>query len=202
VKAYCIGTQGLGDEMKLCGLEPIGMGPDTLDGKTLIDLESYPLDPDVGCVVVGLDYDFTFVKAAKAVAYLENKNCLFLATNSDNRIPTSNGRAMPCCGSILAMIQTASQRRPDAICGKPEEAVYDVIQKYLKLNKRRTLFIGDRLNTDMLFAGRAGFHSLLVLSGVHNLDDVRCKENSLSDEDHRSIPNYYISSLGELANLI
>jgi HAD superfamily hydrolase (TIGR01450 family) len=186
----------------LCGIEPTEIGPDQLDGKTVKDLESYPLDPDVGCVVVGLDYDFSFVKASKAAAYLQNKNCLFIATNSDSNLPTSSGRLMPCCGSILAMIQTASHRRPDAVCGKPNQPMYDVIQARLKLNRHRTLFIGDRLNTDILFAGRAGFQSLFVLSGVHRLEDVRCKENSLSDDDQRSVPNYYISSMGELGQLI
>lgn len=202
LKVYCIGSHGLQHELKLCGIEPIEIGPDPLDGKTVKDLESYPLDPDVGCVVIGLDYDFSFVKACKAVAYLQKKNCRFIATNADSNLPTSSGRLMPCCGSILAMIQTASQRRPDVICGKPNQPMYDVIQAKLKLNRRRTLFIGDRLNTDILFAGRAGFQSLLVLTGIHRLDDVRCKENSLSDDDQRSVPNYYISSMGELGQLI
>jgi len=34
------------------------------------------------------------------------------------------------------------------------------------------------------------------------MDDVHCKEASMSDEDQRSIPNYFSASLGELARLL
>jgi len=201
-KVYCIGSQGLADELKLCNIYPTEIGPDTMEGKSLTDLENYQLDPSVKCVVVGLDYDFTFVKAAKAAMYLQDKKCLFVATNSDSNLPTSSGRIMPCAGSMLAMVQTASQRRPDAICGKPNQPMYDIIAAHHKLDRHRTLMIGDRLNTDILFAGRAGFQSLMTLTGVSTLDDVRCKENSMADEDQRSIPHYFIPSLGDLATLI
>ena len=173
-----------------------------MDGKTLGDLENFDLDPSVKCVVVGLDYDFSFVKAAKATMYLQNKNCLFVATNPDSNLPTTSGRIMPCAGSILAMIQTACQRRPDVICGKPNQPMYDIVSAHHKLDRHRTLVIGDRLGTDILFAGRAGFQSLFVLSGISTLDDVRCKELSSSDEDHRSIPNFFVTSLGDLGRII
>ena len=109
---------------------------------------------------------------------------------------------MPCAGSIVAMVQTACQRRPDAVCGKPNQAMYDIIASKKKIDRRRTLLIGDRLNTDILFAGRAGFQSLFVLSGVSTMDDVHCKETSTLDEDQRSVPNYFTSSLGELGRLL
>jgi len=199
---YCIGSEGLAGELRACNIHPIEIGPDPLAGRSLSDLESYHLDPDVQCVVVGLDYEFTFVKAAKAAMYLQNKSCLFVATNTDANLPTSSGRQMPCAGSIVAMVQTASQRRPDIVCGKPNQAMYDIIASKHKIDRRRTLFIGDRLNTDMLFAGRAGFKSLFVLSGVHTMDDVHCKESSMLDEDQRSVPNYFTASLGELGRLL
>jgi len=201
-QVYCIGSEGLASELRLCDIYPTEIGPDPLGDRTLADLEAYPLDRDVRCVVVGLDYDFSFVKAAKAVMYLQRKSCLFVATNSDSNIPTSTGRLMPCAGSILAMVQTGSQRLPDVVCGKPNQAMYDVIASKQKIDRRRTLFVGDRLNTDILFAGRAGFQSLLVLSGVSTMDDVHCKEASMSDEDQRSVPNYFSASLGELARLL
>ena len=201
-QVYCIGSEGLASELRQCNIYPTEIGPDPLAGRSAADLESYELDSDVRCVVVGLDYEFSFVKAAKAVMYLQDKSCLFVATNTDANIPTASGRLMPCAGSIVATVQTGSQRLPDAVCGKPNQAMYDVIASQQKIDRRRTLFIGDRLNTDILFAGRAGFQSLLVLSGVSTMDDVHCKESSMSEEDQRSVPNYFSSSLGELARLL
>lgn len=202
VQVYCIGSEGLASELRLCNIHPTEIGPDPLNGRSVTDLEGYHLDPDVQCVVVGLDYEFSFVKAAKAAMYLQNKSCLFVATNTDSNLPTASGRVIPCAGSIVAMVQTACQRRPDVVCGKPNQSMYDVIASKQKIDRRRTLFIGDRLNTDILFAGRAGFQSLFVLSGVSTLDDVHCKETSMLEEDQRSVPNYFSSSLGELGRLL
>jgi len=192
----------LASELRLCNIHPTEIGPDPLGGRSVTDLEEYQLDPEVQCVIVGLDYEFSFVKAAKAAMYLQNKSCLFVATNTDSNIPTASGRLIPCAGSIVSMVQTACQRRPDVICGKPNQPMYDVITAKQKIDRRRTLFIGDRLNTDILFAGRAGFQSLLVLSGVSTMDDVHCKETSMSEEDQRSVPNYVTQSLAELGRLL
>ena len=192
----------MASELRLCGIYPTEIGPDPLEGRSVTDLESLELDPDVHCVVVGLDYEFSFVKAAKATMYLQQKSCLFVATNNDANLPTASGRVIPCAGSIVAMVQASSQRRPDVVCGKPNQAMYDVIASKQKIDRRRTLMIGDRLNTDILFAGRAGFQSVFVLSGVSTMDDVHCKEMSVVEEDRRSVPNYFAASLGELGKLI
>jgi len=192
----------LASELRLCGIYPTEIGPDPLESRSVTDLESLELDPDVHCVVVGLDYEFSFVKAAKATMYLQQKSCLFVATNNDANLPTASGRVIPCAGSIVAMVQAGSQRRPDVVCGKPNQAMYDVIASKQKIDRRRTLMIGDRLNTDILFAGRAGFQSVFVLSGVSTMDDVHCKEMSVVEEDRRSVPNYFAASLGELGKLI
>jgi hypothetical protein len=40
------------------------------------------------------------------------------------------------------------------------------------LNSQRPLVVGDRLDTDIAGAGAAGFDSLLVLTGVSNVDDL------------------------------
>ena len=69
---YCIGSEGLATELQLCNIFATeGIGPDPLNGRTVSDLEAYHLDPEIECVVVGLDYEFSFVKAAKATMYLQ-----------------------------------------------------------------------------------------------------------------------------------
>jgi len=43
------------------------------------------------------------------------------------------------------MVQTASQRTPDVICGKPNQPMFDVIVNKYNINPKKTLMIGDRL---------------------------------------------------------
>jgi len=47
-------------------------------------------------------------------------------------------------GSILAMVQTASQRTPDVICGKPHRPMFDVLVNKYNIDPKKTLMIGDR----------------------------------------------------------
>ena len=54
-------------------------------------------------------------------------------------------------GSILAMVQTASQRAPDVICGKPHRPMFDVLVSQYNIDPKKTLMIGDRLVLLSLF---------------------------------------------------
>ena len=73
-------------------------------------------------------------------------------------------------GSILAMVQTASQRTPDIICGKPNKPMFDVLVSKYNIDSKRTLMIGDRLVSthlflSILFAYGFAFSALTLLVG-------------------------------------
>lgn len=51
--------------------------------------------------------------------------------------------------------------------------------------------IGDRLNIDIAFGSRAGFKTLLVETGDHNMENIA----EVTEKDF--IPDYVIESLGK-----
>ncbi|GAA3517427.1 HAD-IIA family hydrolase [Actinocatenispora rupis] len=87
----------------------------------------------------------------------------WVATNLDSTLPSPRG-PLPGNGSIVAAVAHATGRRPDAVVGKPEPALFE--QAARRRHADRPLVVGDRLDTDIEGGNRAGMASLLVMTGV------------------------------------
>lgn len=130
----------------------------------LMDFSSLLPDPEVGAVLCGLDMHINYKKIGKAFRYLrENEGCLFVATNMDSTFPT-HGSVYPGGGATIAPLVFCSGRQP-IVVGKPEKAMMDCILETNHLDKSRTLMVGDRLDTDILFGKTSGIATLMVLTG-------------------------------------
>lgn len=124
--------------------------------------EDDPVD-DVDVVVAGLDFDFTYRKMARAVEAIGH-GARFIATNADDRLPTENGY-QPGAGSCIAGITVASRVEP-IIVGKPEPLMMHKAAAHMGLSVEEVVMVGDRLDTDILAAQRAGMMTALVLTGL------------------------------------
>jgi 4-nitrophenyl phosphatase len=128
---------------------------------------------DVAAVVVGLDLEFTYDKLKRANAAIR-KGARFIATNADPTLPVEDG-VMPGAGSVIAAIATASGKHPTVV-GKPETLMMTTAVAQLGAHAARTIMVGDRLDTDILAAQRAGLTTALVLTGVTSRDDLAGNE--------------------------
>lgn len=126
-------------------------------------------DDDVAAVVVGLDRSFTYERMARAMKAIRN-GARFIATNADATLPVEDG-VMPGAGSVVAAIATASGKQPTVI-GKPETLMMTTGVAQLGTSASKTVMVGDRLDTDILAAARAGLTTALVLTGVTTRDDL------------------------------
>ncbi len=86
----------------------------------------------------------------------------WVASNTDLTIPTARGIG-PGNGTLVNVIRQASGAEP-LVAGKPELALHR--ESIERVAGQRPLVIGDRLDTDIEGAVRAGVPSLLVLTGV------------------------------------
>ncbi|XP_022899821.2 glycerol-3-phosphate phosphatase-like isoform X1 [Onthophagus taurus] len=203
-KAYVIGSIGLCKELELVGIKHTSVGPDVLNIKESIYeyVDSFQPDPEIGAVVIGYDIHISLPKLIKASSYLNRPDVLFVATNTDQSYPlTRKDVVLPAVGSIVAAIQAVDNRKP-FIIGKPETYALEWLRKEVHVEAKRTLMIGDRLNTDILFGTRCGFQTLLVLTGVTKLEDVEKLLKSKTKEDKDLIPDFYIESIGHLVNIL
>lgn len=92
----------------------------------------------------------------------------WIATNTDWTFPLERGTA-PGNGTLVSAVHTAIGRLP-VVAGKPETAIFE--EAFRRFGSRSALMIGDRLDTDILGANRAGIPSLLVLTGIDQAKQV------------------------------
>lgn len=126
--------------------------------------------PFANLVVCGLDKTLTWDKLSTAALNIR-AGAQFIATNADTTLPTEFGEAIGN-GSILTALTAATGISPTVI-GKPEPIMYQQAMALLQTKPKHTIAIGDKLETDILGAIRTGIRSLMVLTGVSNLEDIK-----------------------------
>ncbi|CAN3353039.1 4-nitrophenylphosphatase [Diutina catenulata] len=196
-KVWVLGEKGIETELQERGYTTVG-GTDPSLMQVPFD-DSHPalteLDDAVGAVVAGLSFNLSYLKLSATLQYLL-RGLPFLATNIDSTFP-AHGKLLMGAGSIIESVAYAAGRQPDAICGKPNQAMLDAIKAEnppLKAAPKRGLMVGDRLNTDMKFGRDGGLDTLLVLTGIETEDTV----HGLAPAEQ---PTYYASKLGDLFEL-
>jgi 4-nitrophenyl phosphatase len=155
-------------------------------GFALCDL--YDLRAEV--VVCGMDRGLSWDKLATATLNIR-AGARFVGTNPDTTLPTERGLTHGN-GAILAALEAATGVQP-IIVGKPEPIMYEQALLRLGADPAVTVAIGDRLETDILGAVRAGLPSLLVLSGISTTAE-------LATVPYR--PTWVIRDIGEVTRVL
>ncbi|KAL5360014.1 HAD-like domain-containing protein [Aspergillus floccosus] len=175
-KVFVIGETGIEQELRSENVPFIG-GTDPAyrrditpeDYKGIAAGDSSLLDPEVGVVLVGLDFHINYLKMALAYHYVK-RGAVFLATNIDSTLPNS-GTLFPGAGSMSAPLIMMLGQEPVSL-GKPNQAMMDAIEGKFKFDRARACMVGDRANTDIRFGleGQLG-GTLAVLTGVSSKED-------------------------------
>ena len=146
---------------------------------------------DPAAVVQGFSPDVDWTQLAEAAFALKTPEdeggIPWIATNTDWTIPMARGIA-PGNGTLVSAVHTAVGRLA-TVAGKPETPIFE--EAVARFGARHPLFLGDRLDTDILGANRAGIPSALVLTGVDRPKHVLAAPTG-------SQPTYILSDLREL----
>ncbi|GBG63951.1 Phosphoglycolate phosphatase (PGPase)-like protein [Chara braunii] len=194
--AFVIGASGLEEELTLAGIKWIGGTEYPIAGPALEDVaSSINCDPEVGAVIVSLDWRCTYEKIAQAASFLRrDKNCVFVGTNPDPKLNTASGVVLPGAGSLLAAVETTTGRKASVV-GKPEPLMLDLMVAEHRLDRRRTGMVGDALTTDIPFGKRGGLTSILVMSGVTTRADFEAHRASKESGVH---PDFVLESAADI----
>jgi len=142
--------------------------------------------------VLVISFDRTFNYRKLDIAYRAAlAGATLIATNPDRTCPMP-GYELPDCACMMAAIEACSQRKVETVVGKPSRIMLAEAMNVLNLQPPQCVMFGDRPETDLLMARRAGIAFVLVLSGVTGPADL----GSLPAE-----PDLVLNSIGELAAL-
>ena len=119
-------------------------------------------DPDVVAVCYDTDVNF---KKFETVCDFVFAGVPYIASHPDVACPKKGGMK-PDVGSFIALIETATGVKPEAICGKPYGEMAEVVSSLCAGKPSETAMFGDRMETDIKFGVNNGFVSVAVLTGA------------------------------------
>lgn len=117
-------------------------------------------------VIVGLTHSFDYADITRAMHAIR-AGATFIATNDDSTFPDAD-RLLPGNGALVAAVATAAGVDP-VVVGKPHETISAMVRQRLGDNG---IMVGDRPETDGLFARAVGYQFGLVLTGVISAADL------------------------------
>ena len=170
-KVLVVGGEGLRSNVSVAGFEIVESSKDS------------PV-----AVIQGFDPSVGWKQLAEA-SYAIQQGAKWVATNQDWTIPREEGLA-PGNGTLVSAVHTAVGQLP-VVAGKPEKAIFETALSHFGTSS--AVYVGDRLDTDVLGANRAGIGSALVMTGV-----TTRKELLAAKPDSR--PLYILETLKDLLN--
>jgi NagD protein len=126
------------------------------------------VNPDYVVVGDGRGYN---VEALETAVRLIRKGARLIGTNRDLTGPSEQG-IVPSCGALVAPIELAAETKAYFV-GKPNPLIMRHGLRKLNARPEETAIIGDRMDTDIQAGVESEIETILVLSGVTALEDVR-----------------------------
>jgi arabinose operon protein AraL len=145
--------------------------PPMLDEMRAHGFEVRP-DERVRWVVIAFDRTFDYAKLNVALQAVK-QGARLIATNPDRTCPVEGGGEIPDCAGMIAAVEAVTDRKVEAIVGKPSPIILEVALAALGVPARDAAIVGDRIETDIVMGRRLGLGTVLVLSGVTRADDPR-----------------------------
>jgi NagD protein len=154
-----------GARLFVCGEEPL------CDELRAAGFRLTDVARETDAVIASFDRTFTYARLQTAFDALR-AGARFFATNADRFCPVPGG-GEPDAAAIIAAIEACTNRRVEAVVGKPSRYMTDALVQVLQLPPAHCLVTGDRLETDVQMGLNAGMASALALTGAttrHDLD--------------------------------
>ncbi|HUG87407.1 MAG TPA: HAD-IIA family hydrolase [Actinomycetota bacterium] len=151
--AFVIGEEGLRAALTDAGVEVLGGETERADA-----------------VVIGWDRSVDY-EALRTASVLIQRGARLFATNTDASYPAPGGELWPGAGALVAAVEATTGVRAE-VGGKPHSPLFEAALDRAGARPERTLMVGDRVETDLVGADRAGIDGAAVFSGASGPADL------------------------------
>ncbi|MFV0451480.1 MAG: HAD-IIA family hydrolase, partial [Propioniciclava sp.] len=124
-------------------------------------------DDNPVAVVQGYDPTMTWPRLDEAALAVQ-RGARWVATNTDSTRPTDRG-LVPGAGAMVAAVGVTVNHDPEII-GKPHRPL--MAEALRRAGGNRPVFVGDRIDTDIMGAHAVGIDSFMVFTGAHGVLDL------------------------------
>jgi phosphoglycolate/pyridoxal phosphate phosphatase family enzyme len=146
-------------------------------------------------VVAAFDRTFDYRKLNIAFQAIKKFGAHFVATNPDRTCPVEGGE-MPDCAGMIAAIEAVTEKKVEAIVGKPSPIMIQTVLDVLGLRPEDCILIGDRLETDIKMGKDSGIATGIVLTGVTDEEMLKTIKHTPSQ------PDFVFQSIADVENLL
>jgi NagD protein len=150
---------------------------------------------EIDYVIVAFDRTFDYRKLNIAFQAIKKFGAHFIATNPDRTCPVEGGE-IPDCAGMIAAIEAVTEKKVEAIVGKPSPTMIQAVLDVLGLRPEDCILIGDRLETDIKMGRDSGIATGIVLTGVTDEETLKGIKHS-SDQ-----PDFVFQSIADVENLL
>ncbi len=119
-------------------------------------------------IFVGLDRNASYQDYSLVLRSLVH-GAKLVGTNDDRILPSEQGENIGN-GSVVKMFEYASQQEAIKI-GKPHHVMIEQALRYANVAKEDVIIVGDNLETDIQMGVNAQIQTVLVTTGIHNMED-------------------------------
>jgi glycerol-1-phosphatase len=151
--AFVIGSRALIDHVAQAGLR-------------VVNNTEFATRADIVIVADHRGFNYAELRVATQAVL---RGAELIGLTRDRTFPMPDG-PWPGGGAILAAVEAACDRTADEVVGKPAPGMYDTARD--RLGEGRVLAVGDRLDSDVAGAHRAGLDSALVLTGATDASEA------------------------------
>ena len=103
--------------------------------------------------------------------HLVQNGAKLIGTNTDMTGPSETG-IIPACRALIAPIELATGKSAYFV-GKPNPLMMRTGLRMLGVHSNEAAMIGDRMDTDIIAGVESGLDTVLVLSGVTTVEEMK-----------------------------